>query len=300
MVRQYGATSNMRSATYLSLSRHGIFYFRWPIPKGFHSSQKAAHVRLSLGTRLPKVAEQLSRILIVSGQAILGRPTVQAMRYDEMRQHVETHFRAVLQKHKDRLISDGDGSGQRVDALRRSLSLVEDDLWRELADQPDEQGHDLLSQFKARAGIGPLAAEQDELLLQEYRKGYRSFLQAALEQHTTFEQYALKDNSVATSSIHSVSEAGDVVADAVPYSVAVQEYLSEGQRGELWAAKTISEKRDALDLLGMITDNKPMAHLTKADARKAKEVVTRLPKNRSKHRQTRDCCFALRADPVAP
>lgn len=278
----------MRNASYLNLSRHGIFYFRWPIPRDVNPSQKVSHLRLSLGTRLPRVAERLSRVLIVSGQAVLARPTVRAMRYDEMRKHVESHFRTVLQKHKDRMLSEGDGSGQRADTLRRSISLVEDDFWFDLAELPDEQGNDVLSQFKARAGIGTLTPEQDELLLQEYRKGYRSFLVAALEQHAAFEQYALKDNPTATSSVHSVSTASSVLGDVVPYSVVVQEYLAEGQRGALWAAKTVSEKRDALELLGKITKNKPTSLLTKADARMAKTVLSKLPKNRTKNRLTRD------------
>ncbi len=152
-----------------------------------------SHVRLSLQTRLPSVARRLSHALIASGQALFAGPTVRSMRYDEMRQHVETHFRTALQKLKERMLSEGDGSGQRVDALRGSISLVEDDFWLELADQPDEQGNGLLSQFKARAGIGMLSTEHDELLLQEYRKGYRSFLTAALEQHATFAQYELNE-----------------------------------------------------------------------------------------------------------
>lgn len=133
-----------------------------------------------------------------------------------------------------------------------------------------------------------LAPEQEQLLSQEYRKGYRSFLKAALDQHAIFEQYMLKDNLDATASAHSLPTTDTMATEAVPFSEVVQEYLSEGQRGHLWAAKTISEKRDALDLLGLITNNKPMAHLTKADARKAKEVLTKLPKNRSKQPRTRD------------
>jgi len=58
---------------------------------------------------------------------------------------------------------------------------------------PDEDGNGFLSQFRTRVGIGVLSAEQNEMLLQEYRKGYRNFLAAALEQHATFEQYEFKE-----------------------------------------------------------------------------------------------------------
>ncbi|SFN58910.1 Phage integrase family protein [Roseovarius lutimaris] len=216
------------------------------------------------------------------------------MRYDEMRQHVETHFRTALQKHKERLLSEGDGSGQRANTLRSSISLVEDDIWLELAAQPDEQGSDLLSQFKTRAGVGKLTAEQDELLLQEYRKGYRSFLALALEYNANLDQYDLTQPSHSTRQSTDAAhlQGADRQPDVVAYATTVHEYLTEGQRGALWAAKTISEKRDALKLLGVITNSKPTANLTKADARKVKDVVTRLPKNRNKDSRTRDLSLA--------
>lgn len=77
----------------------------------------------------------------------MASPMVRAMRYDEMRREVETHFRAVLKKHTARVNAEGDGSGRLLDTLRSSLSFVEDDLWLEEADQPDEHGNGLLSQF---------------------------------------------------------------------------------------------------------------------------------------------------------
>ncbi|WP_370515392.1 DUF6538 domain-containing protein [Paracoccus sp. S-4012] len=40
-------------AAYLSRSRHGIFYFRWPIPQHLHPTGKRGHVRHSLRTRCP-------------------------------------------------------------------------------------------------------------------------------------------------------------------------------------------------------------------------------------------------------
>ncbi len=284
----------MRNASYLSLSRHGIFYFRWPIPRDFHPERRISHVRFSLQTRLPSVARRMSHTLIASGQALFARPTVQAMRYDEMRQHVETHFRTVLQKYKNRILVEGDPSGQAVDALRSSISFVDDDLWLEGANEPDDHGSTLLSQFKARAGIGDLSAGQDDMLLREYRKGYRSLLVAALNQHESLGIYELDraSSDVTAAPTNESTTSTNTDPEIVPYRVAVQEYMSEGQRGELWAAKTISEKHDALDLLGLISNNKPPARWTKADARLAKATVTRLPKNRNKDKRTRDLCLA--------
>jgi len=137
-----------------------------------------------------------------------------------------------------------------------------------------------------------LSAEQDELLLQEFRKGYRSFLTAAQEHQATFGQYELHERSPAQLTANIPSTANSEGAETVPYQATVEDYLAEGQRGELWAAKTISEKRDALELLGNITNNNPIAKLTKSDARSAKATLSKLPKNRSKNPRTRNLCLA--------
>ena len=82
-------------------------------------------------------------------------------------------FRTVLQKYKDRILAEGDPSGQAADNLRGSITTSG---LRRLGERCDT----LLSQFKARAGIGDLSVDQDEMLLREYRKGYRSLLVVAL------------------------------------------------------------------------------------------------------------------------
>lgn len=38
----------MRLSAYLSQSRHGVFYFRWPIPHHLHPEQKRSDMRISL------------------------------------------------------------------------------------------------------------------------------------------------------------------------------------------------------------------------------------------------------------
>ncbi|WP_420712613.1 DUF6538 domain-containing protein [Frigidibacter sp. RF13] len=49
----------MRFAAYLCASRHGIYYFRWPLPRNLHPAGRASDVRLSLKTRAPHLAEHL-------------------------------------------------------------------------------------------------------------------------------------------------------------------------------------------------------------------------------------------------
>ena len=51
----------MRNPTYLSVSRHGIYYFRMPIPKNKRSLIGKAEIKKSLRTRDPKEALKLAR-----------------------------------------------------------------------------------------------------------------------------------------------------------------------------------------------------------------------------------------------
>ncbi|MEO0745540.1 MAG: DUF6538 domain-containing protein, partial [Pseudomonadota bacterium] len=53
-------------SSYLSPSRHGIYYFRWPIPSS--KEGKRTTVRISLRTRCPDRAGDLARHLASCGR----------------------------------------------------------------------------------------------------------------------------------------------------------------------------------------------------------------------------------------
>jgi hypothetical protein len=41
----------MQIASYLGQSRHGVYYFRWPLPRHLHPYGRASQIRVSLRTR---------------------------------------------------------------------------------------------------------------------------------------------------------------------------------------------------------------------------------------------------------
>lgn len=118
----------MRHAAYLSTSRHGIFYFRLPIPRRLHPTCKCTDLKVSLRTRCPKIASRLSRVLIVSGQSLLAGSTVQTMTYPEIRQHVQNHFRDRLAKFKVHVAELGPISNDRVKGFGAIIRAAEADL----------------------------------------------------------------------------------------------------------------------------------------------------------------------------
>ncbi|WP_425442149.1 DUF6538 domain-containing protein [Roseovarius marisflavi] len=56
----------MKLHAYLSQSRHGIFYFRWPLPTHDHRATRKT-LRLSLKTRCPEEAGMFARHLASCG-----------------------------------------------------------------------------------------------------------------------------------------------------------------------------------------------------------------------------------------
>ncbi|MCV6596616.1 MAG: hypothetical protein OIF40_05975, partial [Mangrovicoccus sp.] len=81
---------------------------------------------------------------------------------------------------------------------------------------------------------------------------------------------------------------GEVPERRVKFSESVAMYFEEKSRTDALAVKTERDKRDAFSLLSEITGDKPLAEITKEDAREVKQVVMRLPKNRRKNPKTRD------------
>ena len=75
----------MYNPAYLALSRHNIYYFRFPIPKYLHPQGKSRYIRLSLGTRCPREALLLARTLFTFGDSVIQSPVVCDMEFYEIR-----------------------------------------------------------------------------------------------------------------------------------------------------------------------------------------------------------------------
>ena len=107
----------MRRATYLDTSRHGVFYFRWPVPATLHPQHKRLSIRVSLETRCPVTAQWLSRLLVLAGQSPQARATHHSMRYDEVRQHVQGYFRDMLTQFKNELAAEGPPGADKLPSI---------------------------------------------------------------------------------------------------------------------------------------------------------------------------------------
>lgn len=89
----------MRNAAYLTLSRHHLYYFRYPIPDCLHPEGKASKFKLSLNTRCPREALQLSRTLANFAAGLIRHAMLVGMDYKEIRE-------AFTRFYKERLVQD--------------------------------------------------------------------------------------------------------------------------------------------------------------------------------------------------
>lgn len=85
----------MRNPTYLEISRHRVFYFRWPLIKPcVAGSGTPTSLKISLSTRVGSEALSLARHLSYVGQALTKQWSASGMRYDEIRAALKKHFQA--------------------------------------------------------------------------------------------------------------------------------------------------------------------------------------------------------------
>jgi len=157
----------MRIAAYLCSSRHGIFYFRYPLPVHCHPTGSRGHVKISLGTREPRDARQLARILVVAAQSVLSGSKVLAMRYDELRNHMREFFGQLLREFRERSADSGPASGRDLEMLTIVQSVPNLDAEEFAAIYHPEGADGLVRSFCAKRGIAPLPEDRERLLMFE-------------------------------------------------------------------------------------------------------------------------------------
>jgi hypothetical protein len=148
-----------------------------------------------------------------------------------------------------------------------------------------------LREFCDQQGItAKLTSEDRRLILHDFQKAYLQHAKAALDHNTSYSRFELED---APSVIHRNAVMPLPAADRL--DEVAGRHIAEGKRANLWVAKTLTEKSDALNLLAQLTKNKPIRDVTKADARSVKSALQKLPKNRNKSPATKGLsCLTVR------
>jgi integrase len=208
------------------------------------------------------------------------------MRYDEIRQHVQEHFRELLLAFKRDIAADGPPDALRLYALRAAEGLAGGDpeTWLAATRLGDAGG--LLSDFCARRGIaeGDLSGGNRKWLLEALQAGHASMASEALNYVSSLAHFDMAEAvrqsgaSIPQMPTASTSKSVDEVAAI---------YFDEIKRTAPLAVKTELDRREALALLKEITNGKTIDMIDKSDAQEVKRVLLRLPKNRSKMPETK-------------
>ena len=109
----------MKLSVYLSLSRHGVFYFRWPLPRTDRNCRPT--VRISLRTRCPDRAGTLARYLASYGQITRDNKELARLRQDKVRELVRAYFSAQLDQYLEWINSRGLSPNALKDAQSEML-----------------------------------------------------------------------------------------------------------------------------------------------------------------------------------
>ncbi len=282
----------MRIAAYLCTSRHGVFYFRWPLPRQVRQVGCAADIKISLGTRLPDAAAYLSRLMVLAGQSIRFPASLQTMRHDELKKHVHEYFRGQLVTFKEKLAASGPDASNSRETFEAALAIADGPLddFTHLHDFGSESS--MLAKFLEGRNLGQdLPQETVRTISAELQKAYSAVLKTALGHTQAVQSYDFDDHTAAPLQVVAAA-ATQQHESSEKLTTVVQQYLAEGKRTGEWRAKTISEKEDALAFLREIIGDKPVADIGRADARKSKDALLRLPKNRNKVAATRGLSVA--------
>ena len=190
----------MRTASYLTASRHGIYYFRQPLPAHLHPAKQASDVKLSLGTRCPKLATHFSHVLILAGQALLSQTTILDIKYEDIRTHVQNHFRRRLATFKNQVNELGPISDDRVKGLKDVIRAADGsrETFVNHINLDDSEG--LISAFCEQERISEVLTREDtHLILQDYQNAYGQHAKAALDFNASFATFILEDLPIAAS-----------------------------------------------------------------------------------------------------
>lgn len=274
----------MRIDSYAYKSRHGIFYFRWPLPTVADQRSRAT-IRISLGVRCPKQAGDIARYLASFGRTLGLTEALSRMRYDELRATVHAVFKSRLDAYQHRVAKTGPDT-RDVAATQGELAWAEGpsaDYWEVYA----QNGKDaFLSDFCASHGI-PIAevTASPDRWLDEIKNAHRDMLRAMQEYQARLSSYEYK-GAVSDAEPKIVPDV--TVTRGITLQGAIDEYIGENRRAKTWEIRTFDKKQATLAVLTEILgEAKPLRAITDEDAQDIKRLIQRLPVNRNKLPQTK-------------
>lgn len=281
--------------SYILKSRHGVFYFRWPLPKQLHPNGKAETIKLSLQTRDPRKALRLSRSMIQIGERLTDHGIAYGMEYKELRGLLTQHFRDLLTKVTNEIDSKGRLTEQTRQDYQQRLAATQQEIETDTPLSFATGYESLLSGFMTQYNV-PFSKTDGQYvwLEQDFKKAVRSFLKTVLEHDASYEDFDLRaPTQTAASVAHNFATAPHSPLQQTSVSgITIEElakrFIRERKLGENWVPTTVMGKEEYLSLLTeLFGEKRDIATLTPQDVTTVKDTLVALPAHRHKKRATK-------------
>lgn len=275
----------MHNPTYLQLSRNGIFYFRWPIPRSLHPRKIATTIRTSLRTREPKQALRLSRVLTNLAETVTRDAMTQGMKFGEIRDLLQARFSEKLKDAKRHVYDNGPLTHERIAVVEREIATVDDAV---RYDSPLVIGMDEREALTLRAdGLGLLIPDDPaefSMFKGEFKRAYRDFLKAFVAHLRTLDGYEFGLAGVPTVPSSSTPQTSAQTERGITLGALIEGFCAEKRMSKAWGLRTADEKEKHFNLLyELLGAEKDVKAIAVSDAQRIKGVVTSYPKNRFKN-----------------
>lgn len=256
----------MSLPSYMSLSRHNLYYFRYPLPKELHPHHKPTHVRLSLRTHNQREAMVMANMLSYHAETILRTLCKTRMNYEQIR--------ATIKEGLNRLVEDGRTARLKSGAMSKNERQTMQE-WLDQFQRYDVEdyyeGDTIASQSERKIGeLFPdleLRPEQREEFSKEFIRQYPEALKSVL---------AFNENPQDIQFTGNVAEQG--LETRTPLAEAIQTYTEDMTRGKVWKQHTLSQRTMQLHTLQAILGDSFIAEtLNKTNARTVQDIVSKLP-----------------------
>ena len=274
----------MQNSTYLTLSRHNIYYFRWPLPKAVHPHNKCTQLKLSLQTGNCRLALQLSRLLSYWAHELMSRYISSKMKYHEIRTLLKAHFTDLLEKRKASIAETGRLSEYDLSILQSSISSSD---YPELFNYTSGAQKPPIDRLITKYGLDvPKEAEAYGTLEKELRSSYKAYCQHVIDYDKSMEDYEL---SAPVESCEVITPPESV---ETPLSELVRVFVEERTRGGNWTIKSEKENRAIYSLLlKILGEDISCTSIDAKQAQRVKSTLQQVPKNLNSNPKTKDLSF---------
>lgn len=285
----------MLNPTYLSCSRHHIYYFRYLLPPIIRKQGNTRHIKVSLGTRDPKQALRLAGVLEYHATHDLNWELIARMNNVDVIKLVKEYFRCKLESRQKEIRDTG-----LLSPLKRKhlISLIEQSEYSVIGQGIEEEdvfwNSDKKTWTEEMIEVIGVKVDKDseefEWFKQERKHGVLWFAKQLLDYNDTYRAKAYEEQSVNQSIIDVMPEATRArqYKPENELQAVIDGYVKEMSSSGVWRDRAKEEQASCLNTLVEIFGNSiDVNTIDIPKARHVKSVLVALPKNRNRNTKTK-------------